>query len=97
MGRDADFTSIHFPESMAEVGPARRRLVYDELFRLEVALAMRKRRQILEAPGIDHRPTGELTERFTAGLPYRLTDAQRKVIGEIRDDLGEPHPMHRLL
>jgi ATP-dependent DNA helicase RecG len=97
MGRDAAFTSIHFPESIAQVGPARRRLVYDELFRLELALAIRKRHQILDARGIEHRPTGELTGRFLRGLPYELTAAQLRVIGEIADDLTEPHPMHRLL
>ena len=72
-------------------------LVYDELLRLEVALALRKRRQTEEATGFAHRPTGELTGTFLDGLPYELTGAQRRVIGEIVDDLKESHPMHRLL
>jgi ATP-dependent DNA helicase RecG len=41
--------------------------------------------------------TGDLVDRFHAGLPYPLTGAQQRVIGEIRGDLAAPHPMHRLL
>ncbi len=97
MSRDAAYADIHFPDSLENVAPARDRLVYDELLRLEVALALRKRRQTEEATGFAHRPTGELTGTFLDGLPYELTGAQRRVIGEIVDDLKESHPMHRLL
>ncbi len=97
MGRDEAFASIHFPESIDDVAPARHRLVYDELFRLELALALQKRRQILEATGISHELKGELTSRFIAGLPYELTGAQKRVLGEIESDLEIAHPMHRLL
>ncbi len=97
MARDAAYADIHFPDSLGNVAPARDRLVYDELLRLEVALALRKRRQTEEATGFAHRPTGELTGTFLDGLPYELTGAQRRVIGEIVDDLKESHPMHRLL
>ena len=97
MSRDDAFGLIHFPESLDQVPIARNRLAYDELFRLELALALRKRRQTEEATGFAHRPTGELAERFVAGLPYQLTGAQRRVIGEVHEDLREPHPMHRLL
>jgi ATP-dependent DNA helicase RecG len=88
---------IHFPETMDQVPIARNRLVYDELLRLELSLALRKRRQTEDATGFAHRPTGELAERFVAGLPYELTGAQRRVIDEVLEDLSEPHPMHRLL
>lgn len=97
MSRDDAFFDIHFPEEMDQVGPARARLVYDELFRLEVALALQKRRQIHEAKGIEHRPTGELVSQFFAGLPYELTGAQERVLGDIVHDMRLPHPMHRLL
>lgn len=95
--RDTAFANIHFPESMDDVAPARRRLAYDELFRLELALALRKRRQIEEAAGIAHQVGGELVSRFLNGLPYALTSAQTRVLEEIRADLQMPHPMHRLL
>jgi len=97
MSRDSAFADIHFPENLDQVSPARNRLVYDEFFRLELSLAMQRRRQMLEAKGIDHQPTGELVGRFFTGLPYSLTGAQTTVLGEIEADLKEPHPMHRLL
>ena len=97
MGRDDAFGAIHFPNDLEEVGPARRRLVYDELFRLELAFALQKRRQIEGSSGIAHAPDGELVGRFIAGLPYQLTRAQKKVLAEIDEDLWVAHPMHRLL
>ena len=95
--RDRAFGDIHFSDSIADVGPARARLVYDELFRLELALAVQKRRQVTDARGISHEPTGQLTKRFLNGLPYELTGAQTRVLEEIGADLRSPHPMHRLL
>lgn len=97
MERDKAFDSIHFPESLDEVAPARKRLVYDELFRLELALALQKRHQMESSIGISHKPNGELAERFLKGLPYTLTTAQERVLGEIEEDLRAHHPMHRLL
>ncbi len=95
--RDSAFAAIHFPESMEEVGPARERLVYDELFRLELALALQKRKQILDANGVVHEPADTLVRKFIDGLPYALTAAQKRVMGEIDSDLMTAHPMHRLL
>jgi ATP-dependent DNA helicase RecG len=97
MSREQAFTSIHVPESIEQSDQARRRLVYDEFFRLELSLALRKRRQIEDATGFAHSPTGELSDQFVARLPYELTGAQTKVLGEIGADLREGHPMHRLL
>lgn len=97
MERDEAFQSIHFPESLGDVAPARKRLVYDELFRLELALALQKRHQMIDSVGISHQPTGELVDRFIDGLPYQLTPAQNRVLSEIGTDLATGHPMHRLL
>jgi len=97
MERDAAFWSLHFPESMEETGPARKRLVYDELFRLELALAVQKRHLMDGATGVAHEPSGELVDRFLGGLPYPLTRAQETVLTEIGADLAASHPMHRLL
>jgi ATP-dependent DNA helicase RecG len=97
MDRPQAFDSIHFPESLEEVAPARRRLVYDELFRLELALAIQKRHQMAASVGIPHEPTGELVDRFLGGLPYDLTGAQKRVLDEVESDLKATHPMHRLL
>ncbi len=95
--RDEAFRMIHFPDDLEEVEPARTRLVFDELFRLEIALAVRKRRQVDDVTGIAHTVDGPLVARFVAALPYRLTGAQRRSIDEIRRDMASPHPMHRLL
>ena len=97
MERDRAFDAIHFPESLDDVAPARRRLVYDELFRLELALALQKRHQMESSIGIAHEPNGELAEKFLGGLPYELTGAQTRVLAEIETDLRASHPMHRLL
>lgn len=96
--RDSAVATIHFPEEMSQVQSARARLVFDELLRLQVALALRKRRLVEEAAGIAH-PLSEsgLVARFVAGLPFDPTEAQIRVIEEVRDDLARPHPMHRLL
>ena len=95
--RDTALAGIHFPETMDDARLARERLVFDELFRLEVALAMRKQRQVAERRGVAHDADGELVERFISALPYELTAAQVRTIDEIRSDLADPHPMHRLL
>ena len=97
LDRDTAIAAIHFPESMAEVPAARRRLVFDEFFRLEVALAMTKRRKMADSVGIEHVANAELVDRFVAGLPYALTGVQRRAIDEIGGDLSKAHPMHRLL
>ena len=97
--RDRAVSSVHFPASLGAVAPARRRLVFDEFFRLEVALAMAKQRKMSGSVGIKHRAQEEsgLVERFIDGLPFRLTGAQQRVIEEIGGDLAAPYPMHRLL
>ncbi len=102
MGRTEAFRAIHEPETMVETEPAKRRLAFDELFRIQVALMMRKRAAAADARGIAHqvdaaRPEGRLVDRFLGTLPFELTAAQSRVIGEIRHDLGSPEPMHRLL
>jgi ATP-dependent DNA helicase RecG len=97
VGRDAALAGIHFPQTATEAESARARLVFDELFRLEIALALRKHHQIQDAEGIAHPVGVGLVEDFVAALPYRLTEAQRRAIEEIRADMASPHPMHRLL
>lgn len=95
--RDTAYADVHFPDSPDQAVAARRRLVFDELFRLEVALALSKRRMIDESIGVAHVPDGSLVTPFIDGLPFTMTAAQRRVIGEIDEDLRSPHPMHRLL
>jgi ATP-dependent DNA helicase RecG len=95
--RPEAFAGIHAPDSMAHRDVARRRLVLDELLRVQLALVQRKRHIERTTQGIPHRVDGALVDAFVARLPFDLTDDQRGAIGEIERDLAAPHPMHRLL
>jgi ATP-dependent DNA helicase RecG len=100
VARTEAFRAIHMPESMAEAAAARRRLVFDELLRVQVELVRRKRELEDTAVGIAHvvgSGGGPLVKRFHEVLPYDLTGAQARTIAEINDDLAKGHPMHRLL
>jgi ATP-dependent DNA helicase RecG len=71
--------------------------VFDELFRIQLALVLRKQAYERTASGIRHDTSGALVDRFVERLPFELTAAQRAAIAEITADLAGPHPMHRLL
>jgi ATP-dependent DNA helicase RecG len=95
--RTAAFNGIHRPDSMEEMSAARTRLVFDELFRIQLSLVLRKQTLERTSRGIRHDVSGSLVSRFVARLPFELTDQQQKAIAEISADLAGPHPMHRLL
>ncbi len=95
--REAALLGIHFPDSMAEKDEARRRLVFDELLRVQLELVRRKRRIEQQTAGLAHSISGQLIDRFRDLLPFPLTGAQERVIAEIDADLEVPTPMHRLL
>jgi ATP-dependent DNA helicase RecG len=97
VGRRDALWGYHLPEEWRDIEQARRRLVFDELLRVQLALVLRKRALERVAKGIAHVPSGELVRRFHEALPYPLTGAQQRVIAEIERDLERPHPMHRLL
>jgi ATP-dependent DNA helicase RecG len=90
-GADAD------PELLtARRTPAHVRLVLEELFLLELGLALRRERRLRE-PGVALDLDRPRVEAAASALPFALTRAQRRVLGEILADLGRPHPMNRLL
>lgn len=89
--------NIHLPENIQLKNDARRRLAFDELFRVQLVLVGRKRAFERDSRGIRHVVINKLVDRFIAALPFGLTGAQRRVIDEISNDLASPHPMHRLL
>ena len=95
--RDEAINGIHHPESMKEKDEARRRLVFDELLRVQLELVRRKRRIERETAGLSHSVDGDLVARFHERLPFALTTAQQRTIGEIAVDLASERPMHRLL
>ncbi|MCD5391037.1 ATP-dependent DNA helicase RecG [candidate division NPL-UPA2 bacterium] len=88
--------SIHFPQSEEDKEKARRRLVFDEFFLLQLGLALSKRRKTADK-GIKHRAKGELFQKAKEYLPFQLTSAQEKVIEEVRADMEREVPMNRLL
>jgi ATP-dependent DNA helicase RecG len=96
--RTRAFRDIHHPESMAAAQAARKRLVFDELLRVQLELVRRKRELEATARGFRHETDTEgLVKRFHELLPFPLTGAQQRAIREIEEDLAGPHPMHRLL
>jgi ATP-dependent DNA helicase RecG len=97
MSRAEALRNIHMPEALRDKEQARRRLAFDELLRVQSVLVVRKRVLERDSLGIRHSLGGELVGRLEAALPYSLTGAQRRAVGEIEVDLAGPHPMHRLL
>jgi len=88
--------ALHRPRSIAEAEEGRRRLAFDELLVLQLALARRAaEREALVAAALP--PPGELVGRYRDVLPFTLTDGQERVIAEIDADLGRTIPMQRLL
>ena len=96
--RDA-LVAAHSPTSLSEVGPnavSWARLAYDELFAHQLTLAL-ARAASRRAKGIASVPTGALTAKVLAALPYVPTAAQTRAVSEIGADLGAPIRMNRLL
>ncbi len=107
-GRTEALRAIHAPATPSEPWPARDRLVFDELLRLQLTLVLRRRATERAAVAIRHRvsldelrPSSEegatLVQRFVAALPFELTGAQRDALAQILTDMAGPLPMHRLL
>jgi len=94
--RDA-LESIHFPESPEALLAAERRLKYDELFLLEISLAMRRARRRRERAGIPFVVDDRIDSRIRRLFPFTLTGAQDRCIGEIAADMRSPEAMNRLL
>lgn len=93
----AAIRSIHFPGNPSELHEAQRRLKFDELFFLELMMALRKRHRKDAMEGIAFRIESPLARRLADSLPFDLTAAQKRVIREITSDMARPEPMNRLL
>ncbi|MCL5020387.1 MAG: DEAD/DEAH box helicase, partial [Bacteroidetes bacterium] len=88
---------IHFPGSEKQLDYSLRRFKFEELFYLQLLLAIR-RNVIRHSPGVQMKGPGLLAERLGKEiLPFKLTDSQKKVLHEIVADMKSGHPMHRLL
>ncbi len=94
---------IHWPEENSDLerlasgrDRARQSIVFDEFFFLELGLALKRAGVELET-GIAFSFTHKYTIPLYKSLPFKLTGAQRRVLGDIKQDMMSPQPMHRLL
>ena len=88
---------VHFPSEWKDLWSARRRLAFDELLVLQLALGQRRARWTKDAKALPLRADDEEVARWIAALPFALTGAQRRAFDKIRQDLGRRVPMSRLL
>jgi ATP-dependent DNA helicase RecG len=101
--REIALREVHFPSegtSMAQLQasatPAHRRLIFEELFFLELGLEL-KRRRMRERAGISFATNDNVREAIREVLPFHPTAAQKRALGEIVADMRAPSPMRRLL
>ena len=103
VGRGQAVAEAHFPPAGTDVAlaaaratPPFRRIVYEELFFLQLALALR-RRGVRTEPGIAFDASPEAVAAAVRLLPFELTRSQRRALQEVARDMGRPEPMNRLL
>jgi ATP-dependent DNA helicase RecG len=101
--RETALREAHFPpegtpfiQLQSAATPAHRRLIFEELFFLELGLEL-KRRRMRERAGISFATTDKVREALREVLPFHPTTAQKRALGEIVADMRAPSPMRRLL
>ncbi|HEY3625150.1 MAG TPA: ATP-dependent DNA helicase RecG [Terracidiphilus sp.] len=101
--RETALREVHFPAETTPMAhlqaastPAHRRLIFEELFFLELGLEL-KRRRMRERVGIAFATTDKVREAIREVLPFHPTGAQKRTLGEIVADMRQPNPMRRLL
>jgi len=96
--REEAFRNIHFPENSDILKKAIARLKFEELFFIQLKLLRIKLTRKSEIPGNKFVRVGEFLNQFYhKHLPFKLTEAQKRVIREIREDMGSGKQMNRLL
>lgn len=89
-------TQIHFPESLEKMREARNRLVFEELFMLQLGLLFYKTLAAHRGRGIQFGRPSEMGA-FISSLPFKLTSAQQKVLEEVEKDMESENVMNRLV
>jgi len=89
--------AMHAPKDEQHLAAARRRLAYEEFLYLELAMALRRYRQVSLQTGIPLRVSDEIDRRIRARFPFKLTGGQDRAVAEIVRDLQSGRPMTRLL
>jgi len=88
--------NIHFPETDILNEEAYQRLSFEEFFLFQIPIALRKLKKKHEK-GIAHKTGGRIFSELSGNLPFELTDAQKRVLQEIKTDMSGNYPMQRLL
>ena len=96
LSRSEAYQKVHFPQNQDDIYSAKKRLAFDELFALTLASLLNKQ-QFASESGVEINFNEDLAKNFTASLPYKLTNAQRKVIWQIYKDIESTTPMNRLV
>ncbi len=91
------FEWIHSPPDEKKLAQAKRRLKYDELFLMQLGLALRRYRAKHFSSAVKMKLTDKIDSRIRKRFPFLLTDDQDKVINEIVTGMSKPEPMNRLL
>lgn len=89
--------NFHFPENTEKLLQAKRRMKFEEIFFLELLVALRKTKIKRNQKTHKNRIHSDLIKKFLSILPYQLTQSQLKVLSEIKKDLLSDYPMNRLL
>jgi ATP-dependent DNA helicase RecG len=98
ISREKAILAIHFPENFTQLEAARKRLKFEELFFIQLQLLKRKLIRIEKSSSFSFEKVGEKFNRFyNENLPFELTNAQKKVVREIRTDMAKGKQMNRLL
>ena len=101
VGRLDALRTYHAPERMEDLAAARKRLVFEELFMVQLALLLRRQRLLAARSEVDLQGTciggSPLLEAARRSLPFALTEAQERALGEVLSDMAGPVPMMRLL
>ncbi len=88
--------NVHFPTDEKKLKEARFRLVFEELLLLQTGLLATREIRMKEGKSPLF-PNTIRVEEFIKGLPYKLTDAQKRVIAEVNSSMESPRPMNRLV
>ena len=88
---------LHFPENFEQTEAARRRLALEEFLDLQMHIQLRRKNFEAKAQALPAGGDNHLIKPFLAKLGFKLTEAQTKVLRELRQDMSGAHPMRRLL
>ena len=97
LGLPEAIAQIHYPDDYLLAERAKERLAFDELFLLQLGVLARKRDWQESQPGNAFNVYQEVIDTFSRCLPFTLTEAQERVLGEILSDLKQSRAMSRLL